>query len=78
MKVLVDEQLRGRLGTIHEAVELRDAEGRTYGYFHPVVRPSTAEEQPLCSPFSDEELARRQAVPGGRPLADILRDLAAR
>ena len=38
MKVIVDEEVSGRLGTIREAVELRDAQRRTYGYFHPVSR----------------------------------------
>ena len=66
--MLVDEHLGGRLGAIHEAVELRDVEGRTYGYFHPVATSARARE----------ELARRQAVPGGRPLAEIWKELAGR
>jgi hypothetical protein len=78
MKVLVDEHLSGRLGAIHEAVELRDAEGQTYGYFHPVATSARAREELLLSPVSNEELARRQAVPGGRPLAEIWKDLAVR
>jgi hypothetical protein len=78
MKVLVDDQLSGRLGAIYEAVELRDAEGRTYGYFHPVATSARAIEKLLRSPFSDEEIARRQAVPGGQPLAEIWKELAGR
>ena len=78
MKVLVDEQLSSRLGELHEAMELRDRSGRVYGYFHPAVTPAETEAGRIQSPFSDEELARRRAVPGGRPLAEIWKDLASR
>jgi len=75
MKVLIDEEVSGRLGAVREAVELRDAHGRTYGYFHPIPRPVVVNDDSLHSPFSEEELARRRAQPGGRPLAEILQDL---
>ncbi len=78
MKVLVDNEVIGRLGAVHEAVELRDGNGRTYGYFHPVAADKKAVPEGLRSPISDEELARRAASPGGRPLAEILKDLAKR
>ncbi len=76
MKVLVDDQLSGRLREIGEPVEIRDAHGRTSGYFH----PAGGEQQPRQprSPFSDDELARRQKIPGGRPLAEIWKDLEGR
>lgn len=76
MRVLVDEQLSGRLREIREPVEIRDEQGRTSGYFHPAVAVREGGERPpLRSPFGDEELARRQQVPGGRPLAEIWKDL---
>ncbi len=75
MKVLVDDQLSGRLREIDEPAEIRDAQGRTSGYFHPASGEQDRGRSP--SPFSDQELARRQKVPGGRPLADIWKDLAA-
>jgi hypothetical protein len=78
MKVLVDDHLTSRLGEIHEPVELRDASGHTYGYFRPAATPQETPQGPVQSPFSDEELARRQAVPDGRPLAEIWKDLAGR
>jgi hypothetical protein len=78
MKVLVDDQLSDRLQKIHEAVELRDASGHTYGYFHPAVVSPEYQQQSIRSPFSDEELARRQRVPGGRALAEIWKGLADR
>lgn len=52
-------------------IEVRAADGRVVGY----VVPASAEFEP---PISEEELDRREAEGGGRPLADILRDLEAR
>jgi hypothetical protein len=78
MKVLIDDEIIGRLGAVREAVELRDGNGRTFGYFHPVVASKTVVPEGLRSPISDEELARRAASPGGRPLAKILQDVAKR
>lgn len=78
MKILVDDQLTGRLRSVHEAVELRDASGRTYGYFHPVASDAEQPPEGIQSPFNDAELSRRRQVPGGRPLAEIWEDLAAR
>jgi hypothetical protein len=78
MKVLVDPQLGERLRDLHEPLELRDDSGQTFGYFHPATVRREEHVKSLESPFSDEELARRQNVPGGRPLAEIWKDLAAR
>ena len=54
-------------------VEVRDERGVLYGYFEPVVSPETV-GQYEC-PLSEEELDRIEREGGGRPLADILRDL---
>ena len=75
MKVLVDNELSGRLGAVRESVELRDEQGRLYGYFHPVPRPVVINDDSLRSPFSEEELAHRRAEPRGRALAEIWKDL---
>jgi hypothetical protein len=74
MKVLVDEELVRSLGEIHEPVEIRDATGRTFGYYHPVKDDALQ----IRSPFSDDELERRQKNPGGRSLSEIWKDLAGR
>ncbi len=77
MKVLVDNQLSGKLREIHEPVEIRDEQGRISGYFQPAAAVGEGDRQrPLRSPFGDEELARRRQVPGGRPLAEIWKDFA--
>jgi hypothetical protein len=53
--------------------EIRDERGILWGYYQPVVSPETV-DQCEC-PVSEEELARREAEGGGRPLAEILREL---
>lgn len=53
--------------------EIRDERGVLWGYFQPVVSPETV-DQYEC-PVSEEELDRREAEGGGRPLADILAEL---
>ena len=77
MRVLVDDQLSHALSGIAEPVEVRDATGRTYGYYHPTPPVMPDQARPVVSPFSDEELERRRKTPGGRPLAEIWKDLGA-
>jgi len=59
---------------VGDPIELKDADGRLLGVFV----PETWGKLPpgITSPFTDEEMAARRAMPKtGRPLADILRDL---
>ncbi len=72
-KVTIDHTMRDKLRNLSEPVELCDEEGRVLGYFTPVVDQSMYEG--VDSPISEEELQRRLNEDGGRPLADILRDL---
>jgi len=75
MKVLVDDEVSCRLGAIREIIELRDTQGRIFGYFQPLPRPVVVSDDSIQSPFSDEEIASRRAEPGGRPLEEIWKDL---
>ena len=60
----------------NEVLEICDAAGKTVGYFSPAVEQADYEGVQLqCS---REELLRRAAEGGGRPLADILADLQQR
>ena len=68
--VVLDQQATERLQAVTDRVEVRDANGRFLGLFTPFSA--------LIPPMSREELDRRAAEPGGRPLADILRDLESR
>jgi hypothetical protein len=74
MSSLVLEQSSiDQLRTVEAPVEVRDAAGTLVGFFYPAVAPETV-DQYEC-PVSEEELLRRARQGGGRPLADILRDL---
>lgn len=72
-KVTVDPTMGEKLRRLTEQVELCDADGRTLGYFTPTVDRSLYEG--VDSPIREDELQRRINEGGGRPLADILRDL---
>ncbi len=78
-KLLVDETLRGKLNGLNEGIEFCDPSGRTLGRFIPEdqyrqLLYAWVERQ--C-PLSEEELERREEEPGGKPLAEIWKDLGA-
>ncbi|MEK6262604.1 MAG: hypothetical protein AABP62_28750 [Planctomycetota bacterium] len=72
-KVVLKSEMETQLAGFDEAVEVCDHSGRLMGYFHPVAAGRVSLKD--LSPFSDEEIRRRCGESGGRPLADILRDL---
>ena len=69
---ITDEAVLARLAEGNSTITVRDPAGNVCGYITP-LRPSDLQPQ-----ISDEEIARREAAGGGRPLADILRDLEKR
>ena len=72
--IIVSSALRAELNGIDVPVELVDAEGVPVGQFAPrFIRP----ENDGC-PYSEEELAKRSARRGGRPLAEIWKSLGAK
>lgn len=75
-KIVVDEELRKKLHNLTESLELCDEQGNVLGYVTPVVDYSLYED--AIPQISEEELQRRESEEGGRPLADILRDLETR
>ena len=74
--VVLDQATIAKLKAIAVGVEVRDEEGTLVGYFHPATTP--ADVEPYECPASEDELLRRARMAGGRPLADILRDLRGR
>ncbi len=69
-RVVVDEVMRARLAGLTGPVELCDESGHVLGRYLPGL-PAEADG---C-PYSAEELRRFQQETGGRPLADIWKDL---
>ena len=75
IQLTVDAALLSRLHNLDGLIEFRDEEGRTLGYFHPLVRTGGAGGPPVRSPISDEEIQRRRQQRTGRPLSEILAGL---
>ena len=74
--VIVDAELRARLNNLDDLLELRDEEtGRALGFFQPTPDAGDTHGLALLSPISREELERRRAQRGGRPLSEILNRL---
>jgi hypothetical protein len=73
MKNLVlDDNLRSKIGDLKEGVEVRDEKGRVIGFMLPSSIVYQLIEAP---PMSDEEMERRFAEPGGKTLAEIKQQL---
>jgi len=71
--ITIPETILSQIKPGEQAVEVRDATGRTIGYFSPLA---TLDDYRDTRPaVSDDELDRRSRAGGGRPLTDILRDL---
>ncbi len=73
--LIVHEPLTAKLAAADKPVELCSADGQVLGYFTPAKAKRHNLQPPILPPG---ELDRRFAEGGGRPLADILRDLEAR
>lgn len=72
--IIVPDPLTSKLAAEDAPVELCAADGRRLGYFV----PAKERQYNLEPPGTPEELNARFAAGGGRPLADILRDLEKR
>ncbi len=72
--IIVHDPLTAKLAAADAPVELCAPDGRLLGYFTPAKEKMLN----LDPGISDEEAERRLAAGGGRPLADILRDLEKR
>lgn len=72
--LFVEADLAAKLGQADDSLQLCTRDGRVLGYFS----PAKAKTLRLEPPISQVELNRIAAEEGGRPLADILRDLEKR
>jgi hypothetical protein len=73
-KLILDAATLTKLHNLDALLELCDETGKTLGYFHPTVARNGTTTT-FRSPFSDDELRRRQQQRTGRALADILERL---
>jgi hypothetical protein len=71
VSIVVDDDLRAKLGDLKSPVTLQDSTGRVLAYLTPAEDRSIYDE--LDPGISDEELARRSASGGiGMTLSEIL------
>ena len=70
-RITVDDSLSRQLGLVGQTVELCNSAGLSLGHFVPAFTPHPEDN---C-PYSVEELAKMRAEEGGRPLAEIWKDL---
>jgi hypothetical protein len=76
-RVILDPDLKARLNGLNEHLEICDADGRTVGHFLPadLYRKIIYKIAEADCPDTPEELERMRNEIGGRPLAEIWRDL---
>ncbi len=74
-KVVLDEALKSKLNGLNEPVEVCDEAGRTVGQFLPQGLYRDLLVAWSKTWISDEELERLSQQQGGRPLAEIWKDL---
>jgi hypothetical protein len=72
--VIVHDPLRKTLAAADSPLEMCSSDGHLLGYF----TPAKERKLNLDPGITDEEAERRFAAGGGRPLAEILRDLEKR
>lgn len=75
-RIIVDDSITVQLRKMMAPCELIDSAGNRLGLFQP-ISDEAAYEGYEC-PLTTEELDRIERTGGGRPLADILRDLESR
>jgi hypothetical protein len=72
--VIVDAAVGARFHNLSMLTEVRDESGQVLGHFLPASADAAPEGAPSC-PYTDEEIEVLRQQTGGRPLAEIWRDL---
>ena len=73
-KIIVDRELRSKLGGLTEALELCDEDGHVLAHVELVSEPMTDQSDS----YSDEELTVISQRTAGRPLREFWQDLKGR
>ena len=76
--IVLDRQQSQHFESIHDRAEIQGDDGRVLGVYVPTRESLTVVSKTVASPYTDEELDRWAAEPGGRSLAEILGDLRSR
>jgi hypothetical protein len=76
VNIVVDDDLRAKLGDFKSPVTLQDASGRVLAYLTPAEDRSIYDE--LDMGISQDELNRRRKSSGGKSLEEWLKDFESR
>jgi hypothetical protein len=76
--ITIDADLLARLNGLGEPLEFRNESGRVLGHFIPALKPAVQPHPEDGCPYTAEELQRMRNEKGGRPLAEIWRELGAK
>ncbi len=76
-KVTLDSALQSKLNGLGEELEVCDEAGKTLGHFLPaeLYRKLIYAAVEAACPFDQEELEKRRHEGGGKPLAEIWKNL---
>jgi hypothetical protein len=75
-RIFADETLRVKLNNLAEALEICDAQGNVLGVFVPTDNDKELYRTiQLPAELTPQEIERRMQQGGGRPLAEIWKDL---
>jgi hypothetical protein len=76
-KITLDNDLRAKLSGLNEYLEICDETGQTLGHFLPSALYKKFVYAALAAecPYDAEELARLHQETGGRPLAELWKEL---
>jgi hypothetical protein len=72
----VDSSTLRQFESLADLTELRDRSGRVVGYFYPSACAAGLAPTMRPSPFTDDELRRRQQQRCGKPLSELLGKLS--
>jgi hypothetical protein len=75
--IVIDQALREKLQDLDHEVELRDEDGQTVGRFLPEVECLKLLYDRAKLMLDDKEIEKARNQTGGRPLAEILKELEA-
>ncbi len=75
-QIVVDDVVSDQFRALVQACEVFDKDGNKLGVFRPLADIESYEG--FECPLSEDELDRIEKEGGGRPLADIVRDLESR
>jgi hypothetical protein len=74
-KLVLDPELRAKLNGLNEEVEVLDEKGKVAGHFLPTSIYHKLVYACANAQITDQELEQISREPGGRPLAEIWKDL---